>query len=90
MCRFVAKNIVAKGLAKDCLVSVAYAIGKAEPLMLIASDEHGKDMSKYVSKNYDFRPRAIIERLNLQTPIYQATASYGHFGRPGFPWEKID
>ena len=90
MCRFVAKNIVAKKLAKSCLVSVAYAIGKAEPLMLRATDEKGKDLSEYVVKNYDFRPRAIIERLNLQTPIYLKTASYGHFGRPDFPWEKID
>ncbi|MGA2910876.1 MAG: methionine adenosyltransferase [Candidatus Microgenomates bacterium] len=90
MCRFVAKNIVAKGLAKSCLVSVAYAIGKAEPLMLTATDEKGKDMSKYVTKNYDFRPLAIIQRLGLRNPIYQATASYGHFGRPGFPWEKIE
>jgi len=90
MCRFVAKNIVAKGLAKDCLISVAYAIGKAEPLMLRALDENGKDLSKYVAENYDFKPRAIIERLNLLRPIYQATASYGHFGRAGFPWEKID
>jgi len=90
MCRFVAKNIVAKGLAKSCLVSVAYAIGKAEPLMLRATDENGKDLTDYVRKNYDFRPRAIIERLNLQTPIYEKAASYGHFGRDGFPWEKIE
>lgn len=90
MCRFVAKNIVGKGLAKNCLVSVAYAIGRADPLMLRALDEKGKDLSVYVAKNFDFRPRAIIERLNLQTPIYLATASYGHFGRPGFPWEKIE
>jgi S-adenosylmethionine synthetase len=90
MCRFAAKNIVANKLAKSCLVSVAYAIGKAEPLMLRATDEKGKDLSAYVAKNFDFRPRAIIERLNLQTPIYQKTASYGHFGRTGLPWEKID
>lgn len=89
MCRFVAKNIVAKGLAKECLVSVAYAIGKAEPLMLSAIDQEGKDLSGYVKKNFDFRPRAIAERLDLQKPIYQKTASYGHFGRSGFPWEKI-
>jgi len=90
MSRFVAKNIVGKGLAKDCLVSVAYAIGKADPLMLSAMNQNGKDLSKYVAKNYDFRPLAIIERLNLQRPIYQATASYGHFGRPGFPWETVE
>ncbi|OGM84129.1 methionine adenosyltransferase [Candidatus Woesebacteria bacterium RIFOXYC1_FULL_43_18] len=90
MCRYVAKNVVAKGLAKNCLVSVAYAIGKAEPLMLRAMDEKGNDLSKYVVKNFDFRPRAIIERLNLQRPIYQQTASYGHFGRDGFPWEAVE
>ena len=90
MCRFVAKNIVAVGLAKKCLVSVAYAIGRAEPLMVDAKDENGKSLNKFVKKNFDFRPRAIIERLNLQTPIYLATASYGHFGKAGLPWEKIE
>ncbi len=89
MCRFAAKNIVARGLAKSCLVSVAYAIGKADPLMLDAKDEKGKSLTAYVKKNFDFRPRAIIERLNLQRPIYLKTAAYGHFGRSGFPWEKI-
>jgi S-adenosylmethionine synthetase len=90
MCRFVAKNLVTKGLAKSALVSVAYAIGKAEPLMLRAVDEKGNDLSIYVKKNYDFRPLSIIERLNLRTPIYQKTAAYGHFGRYGFPWEKVE
>jgi S-adenosylmethionine synthetase len=90
MCRFAAKNIVARGLAKSCLVSVAYAIGKVEPLMLSATDEKGRSLTSYLSKHFDFRPRAIIERLNLQTPIYQKTAAYGHFGRDGFPWEKIE
>lgn len=90
MCRFVAKNIVAKGLAKTCLVSVAYAIGRAEPLMIDAKDEKGKSLSGFVKKNFDFRPMAIIERLNLQTPIYLVTASYGHFGKPDLPWEKIE
>ena len=90
MCRFVAKNIVARGLAKTCLVSVAYAIGKVDPLMLDAKDEKGKDLSSYLKKNFDFRPRAIIEKLNLLQPIYQKTAAYGHFGRNEFPWEKIE
>lgn len=90
MCRFVAKNLVAKGMAKSVLVSVAYAIGKAEPLMLRAVDENGKDLSNYVKRRYDFRPRAIIEKLDLQRPIYQETASYGHFGKPDLPWEKIE
>lgn len=89
MCRFVAKNIVAKGLAKKVLVSVAYAIGKAEPLMLEAKDEKGKSLSSFVKKNFDFRPLAIIERLNLRTPIYRQTAAYGHFGKAGLPWETI-
>jgi len=90
MARFVAKNIVAKGLAKKCLVSVAYAIGKAEPLMLEAYDEEGNDLSEYVKKNYDFRPLSIIEKLDLRKPRYFETASYGHFGREGFPWEVVE
>jgi S-adenosylmethionine synthetase len=90
MCRFAAKNIVANGLAKNCLVSVAYAIGKVDPLMLTARDEKGRSLDKYLKKNFDFRPRAIIERLNLLTPIYFQTASYGHFGKGGLPWERIE
>lgn len=90
MCRFVAKNVVARGLAKKCLVSVAYAIGRAEPLMVHALSENGKNLSSWVKKNFDFRPKAIIERLNLQTPIYLQTAAYGHFGKPELPWEKIE
>jgi S-adenosylmethionine synthetase len=90
MCRYVAKNVVAMGLTNKCLVSVAYAIGKAEPLMVSALDEDGKDISKYIQKKFDFRPLAIIERLNLRQPIYQQTASYGHFGRDEFPWEKVE
>ena len=90
MCRFVAKNIVARGMAKECLVSVAYAIGKAEPLMLSAVNEKGEDLSGFVRKNFDFSPKAIIERLELRSPIYLKTASYGHFGRNGFSWEKVE
>lgn len=90
MSRFVAKNLVGKGLAKSALVSVAYAIGKAEPLMLEAKDEKGKSLSSYVKKHFDFRPLAIIERLNLRNPIYLQTAAYGHFGKTDLPWEKID
>lgn len=90
MCRFVAKNIVAHGLANECLVSVSYAIGKRDPLMVEAITESGKDLSKYVNKQYDFRPLAIIERLRLREPWYKKTASYGHFGRNEFPWEEIE
>lgn len=89
MARFVAKNLVAKGFAKRCLVSVAYAIGKAEPLMVSALDEKGRSLTPIVKKKYDFRPLEIIERLNLRSPIYLQTASYGHFGKGGLPWEKV-
>jgi S-adenosylmethionine synthetase len=89
MARFAAKNIVANGLAKNCLVSVAYVIGKEEPVMLRAVSGEGKELSAYLRENFDFRPRAIIERLTLRRPIYRATATYGHFGRDGFPWEHI-
>ena len=89
MARFAAKNVVANGLAKECLVSVAYAIGRAEPLMVHAETESGKDMSDFVRQKFDFRPLAIIERLNLQRPIYKSTAVYGHFGKDGCPWEMV-
>jgi S-adenosylmethionine synthetase len=89
MARFAAKNIVANGYAKNCLISVAYAIGRAEPLMLSARSSDGKDLAEIVKKNFDFRPKAIIERLNLRRPLYLQTASYGHFGREGMPWEEM-
>ncbi len=88
MARFAAKNIVAAGLAKKCLVSVSYAIGRVEPLMVEAIDENGKQLSDAVKK-FDFRPAAIIERLNLRRPIYLQTAAYGHFGKAGLPWEEV-
>lgn len=90
MCRFVAKNIVGKGLAKSALVSVAYAIGQADPLMVSAKDEKGKDLTSFVKKNFDFRPLAIIEKLGLRNPIYLQTAAYGHFGKDGLPWEEVE
>jgi len=90
MCRFVAKNLVAKGLAKNVLVSVSYAIGKADPLMIEAKDQNGKSLTNFVKKNYDFRPLSIIEKLKLRNPIYLSTASYGHFGKDYLPWEKIE
>lgn len=92
MSRWVAKNIVANGYAKKCLVSVAYAIGRAEPLMVeVETFGTGNNQTtrNVILKKFDFTPKAIIEKLNLQQPIYQATAAYGHFGRPEFPWEKI-
>jgi len=89
MARFAAKNIVANGFAKECLVSVAYAIGKAEPLMVEFLNEKGESMASVVKKNFDFRPAAIMERLNLRRPIYLQTAAYGHFGKLGLPWEEV-
>ncbi len=90
MCRFAAKNLVANGYGTKVLVSVAYAIGRVEPVMVEAFDDSGKDLSEIVQKNFDFRPRAIIERLGLTRPIFQETAAYGHFGVEGRPWETIE
>jgi len=89
MARFVAKNLVASGYGKEVLVSVAYAIGMAEPLMIEAINEKGEDLSKVVKENFDFKPLSIIARLDLQKPIYKQTATYGHFGKKNLSWEKI-
>ena len=89
MCRFVAKNLVAGGHAKKALVSVAYAIGRVEPVMVEAYADDGTNLSDIVTKNFDFRPRAIVERLELTKPVFQKTASYGHFGVAGRSWEEI-
>ncbi|MDI6778558.1 MAG: methionine adenosyltransferase [Patescibacteria group bacterium] len=89
MARYVAKNLVAQKKAKECLVSVAYAIGRAEPLMIEALNEKGESIVGEVEGKYDFKPLSIIEKLDLRRPIYEKTAAYGHFGRESFPWEKI-
>lgn len=89
MARFAAKNMVAHGFAKSCMVSVAYAIGRADPLMVEAVDENGKSIGDTVRQKFNFRPAAIIDRLGLRRPIYRQTAAYGHFGREGLPWEEI-
>jgi len=93
--RFVAKNIVAAGLAKRCEVQVAYAIGVAQPMgVYVHTFGTGKlddeALAAYVMKNFDMRPRALIEELDLLRPVYQPTSSYGHFGRSEFTWEKTD
>jgi S-adenosylmethionine synthetase len=90
MARYAAKNIVTKGLAKECLVSVAYAIGRVEPLMISVINEKGEDISEAMKEKFDFRPVAIIEKLGLRAPVFQKSAAYGHFGRNGFPWEEIN
>lgn len=89
MCRFAAKNLVTNGHAKTALVSVAYAIGRVEPVMIEAFDGEGKNLTELVTKNFDFRPQAIIERLGLRKPIFRDTAAYGHFGVPGRAWEEV-
>ena len=96
-CRYVAKNIVAAGLASQCQVQVAYAIGVAEPMNItvftngtgVIPDEQ---IAKLVRAHFDLRPRGIIQMLDLRRPIYSKTAAYGHFGReePEFTWEKTD
>ena len=95
--RYVAKNIVAAGLAERCEIQVSYAIGVAEPTS-IAVNTFGTAtvgdarISSLVREHFDLRPKGIIEMLDLKRPIYRNTASYGHFGRSGadFPWEKTD
>ena len=89
MARFAAKNIVANDLAQECLVSVSYAIGRVEPLMIEVINEKGEDLNNIIKDKFDFRPRAIIKRLDLLRPIYSRTSSYGHFGKTDLPWEKI-
>jgi S-adenosylmethionine synthetase len=95
MARYVAKNIVAAGLADKCEVQVSYVIGRAEPTSIcIDSFKTGKvsdeKLEEAVKKVFDFRPGKIIEQLDLLKPIYRSTSAYGHFGRAEFPWEKID
>jgi S-adenosylmethionine synthetase len=100
MMRYLAKNIVASGLADRCTCQVAYSIGLAKPLSLyLTTHRTGKvddqAILEWTLKNVDLRPQAIRERLNLNSPIYLRTASYGHFGRSpqedgGFSWERTD
>jgi S-adenosylmethionine synthetase len=99
MARYVAKNVVAAGLARKCEIQVAYAIGVAEPVsLLIDTFDTGtvsdSKLSSALRELFDFRPAGIIRTLNLKRPIYQATAAYGHFGRHPhdglFPWERTD
>lgn len=93
--RYIAKNLVAAGLARRALVEVAYAIGRAQPVsMRVESYGTGKlsdeDLTSLVRRHFDARPQAIIHNLDLLRPIYAGTAAYGHFGRPDFPWEQTD
>ena len=95
MMRYIAKNIVAAGLAKECHIEVAYAIGVARPVSLFV-DTNGtgalsdEKICEIIDKEFDLRPYSIINTLGLRRPIYRQTAAYGHFGRDEFPWEKLD
>jgi len=97
MVRYIAKNIVAAGLADKCLIHIAYVIGRAEPLaVMVDTFGTGKisdnSFIKLIRENFDLKPRSIIKSLNLLRPIYRQTACYGHFGRnePEFTWERTD
>lgn len=95
--RYVAKNIVAAGIAKQCEVQVAYAIGVAEPVSIMVntwgtSKLSNEEIVGLIRRNFDLRPKGIIQELDLLRPIYTRTAAYGHFGRdePDFSWERTD
>ena len=94
-CRYIAKNMVAAGLAEELEIQVAYAIGVAKPVSVFV-DSHGtgklddEALASIVVKEFDLRPSALIRELGLRAPVFGATAAYGHFGRDGFSWEKVD
>jgi S-adenosylmethionine synthetase len=95
--RYVAKNVVAAGLAKKCEIQVAYAIGISKPVSVYVNTYNtGKlpdeKLEEIIKKVFDFRPAEIIKKLDLKRPIYRKTSAYGHFGRnePEFTWEKTD
>jgi len=95
MARYICKNIVGANLADECQVQIAYAIGVAKPVsILVNTFGSGKisdqELAEIIQKEFDLRPSAIIEKLNLFNPIYKSTASYGHFGKAEYSWEKLD
>jgi S-adenosylmethionine synthetase len=97
MARYAAKNLVAAGLCRRCEIELAYAIGVAHPVSILA-DSFGTGklpdtrLAEIVAENFDLRPAAIIRELDLRRPIYRQTAAYGHFGRSDLdlPWERTD
>jgi S-adenosylmethionine synthetase len=95
--RYVAKNVVAAGLASKCLIQISYAIGVARPTsVMVSTFGTGKipdeQIAKLVAEHFDLRPKGIVKMLDLLRPIYKKTAAYGHFGReePEFTWERKD
>ena len=95
MARYVAKNLVAAGIADECEIQLAYAIGVAEPVS-VTVDTHGtgqvedEAIVRTIRKVFDLTPHGIIESLDLRKPVYRETAAYGHFGRESFTWERVD
>ena len=92
-CRYVAKQVVTSGIAKKAEIQVGYAIGMAKPVSVKVEtfgtgDERAA--AEFVMNAFDFRPRMIIEKLDLLRPIYRQSTNYGHFGRPGLPWEAVE
>jgi S-adenosylmethionine synthetase len=95
MARYIVKNIVAAGLAKKCLLQLAYVIGRAEPISIMldtfgTSEISEEKLVEIIRRNFDLTPHAIIKTLDLLKPIYKNTASFGHFGREEFSWERLD
>ena len=94
MARFIAKNIVANGLAKKCEIQLSYAIGVAQPVSIYV-DTFGtgkvseNEIVKKIKNTFNLTPRGIIKSLDLRRPIYKQTTNYGHFGKENLPWEKI-
>jgi len=93
--RHLAKNLVAAGVASECTIQLAYAIGVAQPVSILVQT-HGSgtapdhEIAAFIQREIDLTPKGIIERLNLRRPIYRPSAAYGHFGRHQFPWEHLD
>jgi S-adenosylmethionine synthetase len=95
MARYIAKNLVAAGFAQKLEIQLAYAIGVAEPVSIMAETFRtgkisGEELVKLIRKHFDLTPSGIIKKLALRKPVFKATASYGHFGRDCFSWEKLD
>ena len=93
--RYVAKNLVAAGLAERCELQISYAIGVAEPTSIsidtFGTSKHSEEqLIALVRRHFDLRPYGLIKMLDLERPIYKQTAAYGHFGRDNLPWEQTD
>ncbi len=95
MARHAARYLVKKGLCSAAMVNIAYTLGRSEPVLVQATGMGMKsrgskmDLTNVIKQEFDFRPEAIVERLNLQQPLYELAALYGHFGREEFPWEQL-